>query len=94
MNQSLLSRSQHAFIRSKSVESVLDDVTLLRRIRLGRSKLSALLDIEGTFNNVTTTLMEILLRDIIDPDFLVWFITYVLCNRLVRIWIGVLSLSV
>ena len=84
LDRSLLSRSQHAYVKGKSVETALRDVTCFVEANLARGKytLSPFLDIEGVFNNVTTSSIE---NSVIHaPDFLVPFITHLLGNRLIR----------
>ena len=65
MDRSLLRSSQHAYIKGKSVESALHDVTGFVDANSARGEytLSAFLDIEGAFNNVITSLFENSLRD-------------------------------
>ena len=90
INRSLLSRSQHTYIKGKSVESALHDVTGFVEADLARCAytLPAFLVIEAAFNNVTTSSIESSLSGIHAPDFLVRFITYVLGNILIQSNIG------
>ena len=83
----LLSRSQHAYIKGKSVESALHDVTCFVEVNFARGEytLAAFLVIEGAFNNVITSSIENSLRDIHAPDG--GFITHM------EIWVDVLSPS-
>ena len=65
LRSNMLSRSQHAYVKSKSVESALHDVTGFVEANLARGKntLSAFLDIDVAFNNVTTSSIENSLRE-------------------------------
>ena len=73
-------RSQHAYIKDKSVESALHDVIGFVEANMARGEyaLSAFLDIEGAFSNVTTSSIENSLRGMHVPDFLVRFIIHML----------------
>ena len=59
MDRSLLSRSQHAYIKGKSVENALHDVAGFIEANLAwvEYTLSAFLDIEGSFSNLNAFLI-------------------------------------
>lgn len=80
---SVLSQSQHAYVKGKSVETALHSV--VSSIEYGMENkiytLAAFIDIEGAFNNVTTSAIRKGLREIGTEDYVINWITYVLENR-------------
>ncbi|WP_443057095.1 RNA-directed DNA polymerase [Streptomyces sp. IBSBF 2390] len=89
-NDNLISKSQHAYIKGKSVDTALHEVVEEAEKALHHSQftLVAFLDIEGAFNNVTTDAIETSLFSIGVKQCLVKWIINMLNSRLIASTIG------
>ena len=82
----VISGSQHAYLKGKSVESALHDVvSYIERGLLQREyTMAAFLDIEGAFNNITIEAIEESLVSLNISRLLVEWITLMLSSRVIN----------
>lgn len=94
-NPSLISPSQHAYIKGKSTETALHEVvrTIESSLEHNQYTLAAFLDIEGAFNNVSTTAITSALQSIGVPASIICWIEGMLKSRVIYSSIGSSNIS-
>ncbi|XP_073821591.1 uncharacterized protein [Musca autumnalis] len=94
-NSNNISSSQHAYIKGRSTDTALHEVvrTIEKSLEHKQYTLAAFLDIEGAFNNVSTTAIKQALDNFGLESFISSWITTMLQSRVITASLGNSTLS-
>ena len=90
LSDGLLSKSQHAYLKGRSVETALHEVvgTIERSLHFKEYTMAAFVDIEGAFNNVESTAITGRLRALGVDDWMTRWIESMLDGRIIDSTLG------